>query len=66
MKDEDEKAKLAMAASKLLKIEGIYRRNFGILPSESLEGNTHYDKFVKEEMEKQNFPQDIQDLVNSK
>lgn len=66
MQDEDEKAKLAMAVNKLIKIEGTYRRNFGVLPTESLEGNSHYDKFVKEEMEKQNFPQDIQDLVNGK
>ena len=64
MKDEDEKAKLALAASKLIKIESTYRRNFEVLPNESLDENPHYLRYLNEQMKEQKFPQDIIDQVN--
>jgi|GEM_PF-6482778 len=63
-KEQDEIVRLGIAVGKLMKIEGAYRRSNGIGYDEPLDGNQNYQKYLKEEMENEKFPEDIKGLVN--
>lgn len=62
--DMDELEKLADSLGKLMKIEGAYRRAHGMGYDQTLDENQNYQKYLLEEIEKQNFPEDIRAMVN--